>query len=117
MGEESNIAIGWKAEPEPHSAFFIYNNAEFYLKLELPWLSLQQASTTCDLWAACSTLGLIVWPVNFGNIYFLLESNVPLRLTTKWKTLKTNTSYMTPEYDRHVAKKEMQYLLLSFHGD
>jgi hypothetical protein len=49
--------------------------------------------------------------------YFLLESNIPLRLTTKWKTLKTTTSYMTPEYDRHVAKKEMQYLLLSFHSN
>jgi len=40
MGEESNIAICWKAEPGPQSAFFIYDKAELYLKLELPCLSL-----------------------------------------------------------------------------
>jgi hypothetical protein len=52
-----------------------------------------------------SIVGLTVWPVTFGNIYFSLGSNVPLRLTTTWKAFKTTTSYMTPEYDRHVAKK------------
>jgi len=40
MGEENNISICWNAIPGLHSTFFIYDNAEFYLKLELPWLSL-----------------------------------------------------------------------------